>query len=280
MTPEAEAAFIAGKTLYERGDYLGALTRLREAHNRSSQAEPLRWLFRTQKKLSRYTEMIGSLRAYIQHPDPTIPLESRRIACESFSKAVSSTGTIRVVASEAGATVVLGEDTTGTTPLPDVLRVDGERPVVVQITKPGRKPYTWKGIVPAGQEITLDAVLAKDTHEGHLTVDAEPGDLVSLDGEPVAAGPWNRAVASGPHTLLVTGPLMLPYSIDLTIQDNTVRDVVARLQPAIPTWVWVLGGTLLAGGAAVGASFLFQPSYRGGNVGSPGYVELSSGGLR
>lgn len=279
MTPEAEAAFSAGKILHDRGDYLGALTRLREAYDRSSQAEPLRWLFRTQKKLSRYTEMIGSLRAYIQHPDPTIPLEYKRIACESFSKAVSSTGTIRVVSSEAGATVVLGESPAGTTPLPDALRVDADRPVVVQISKPGRKPYTWKGVVPAGQEITLEAVLAKDTHEGHLAVDAEDGDLVSLDGRPVGSGPWDRAVASGPHTLLVTGPLMAPYSIDLTVQDNTVRDVVARLQPAIPTWVWVLGGTLLAGGAAVGAAFLFQPSYRGGNV-SPAYVELSSGGLR
>ena len=87
---------------------------------------------------------------------------------------------------------------------------------------------------------------------------------------------------TGGHTLKVTAPKMRTYQAEVLIQDRQPREVSVTLEAepnkGLPTWVWVAGGVVLAGGLATGGYFLFkgEPTYSGpsGNL-NPGIIQAS-----
>ncbi len=273
MSPEAEAAFAAGKTFYARGDYMAALNKLQEAYDKSNQMKPLRWLVFTQKKLNRYTDLIASLPHLIEDPGPEVTAADRSDACDTFSKAVRSTGTVRFLATEADVTVSVGDGKPATIERLDVVRVDGDRPIEVRITKPGFKPFLWKGAVPSGQEIIIDATLKKDEEKAMLAVVAEEGAQIWLEGKSMGLTRWEGWRPAGPYSLMVTAPGKNPFKETLLLQEKTPRSVEVTLDPKIPTWVLVVGATVLAGSAAIACTQLFRSAPVYGTI-SPGVVDL------
>jgi hypothetical protein len=74
---------------------------------------------------------------------------------------------------------------------------------------------------------------------------------------------------------------MLNYRTELALADGDNRTLSVTLEPenkggGVPAWVWVTGGVVLAGGAAVGGYFAFHKTEAQPQVGtlSPGTVTL------
>jgi len=78
----------------------------------------------------------------------------------------------------------------------------------------------------------------------------------------------------------------LPHQSDVVVLDNQTNNLQLTLQDepktglvektAVPTWLWIAGGTLVAG-ASVGAYFLLKPSnsrYEDVSQGSWGSLSL------
>jgi hypothetical protein len=72
---------------------------------------------------------------------------------------------------------------------------------------------------------------------------------------------------------------MIDYQSDVAVRDNETRTVAVTLQAqpktgVVPMWAWIVGGAVVATGAAIGGYFLFKP---GETTGQPTPGSLSPG---
>jgi hypothetical protein len=102
--------------------------------------------------------------------------------------------------------------------------------------------------------------LAAQVRTAHLLVVGEPEVTVSVDGKPAGKGRFDGTVTSGSHTVLVTGPGKVPYRAEIDLKDGETRsvDVTLETERSGALWPWVVGGAVVAAGAAVGGYFLFK----------------------
>lgn len=276
---DAAAEIKIGAVLSENADYEGALVRFKRAYEKSNHPAALEWVIATLQELHRYKEMRDSLDLLLAKPTGARSREDTEKQCKKAASLAVVIGALRVVATEPGAAVSIHEKTVGTTPLPEVARVDADREVELRVTKTGFKPFVWKGSVRGGREVTIRATLERDLHEAPLTVDPGRSGQIRIDGTSVGLARWTGVLPSGPHALLVTAPLKIPFSQDLTIEDHKPRTLTVSLVERVPAWVWVLGGTLLTGGMALGTAFLFRSPPTQGTL-QPHYLDFSSGGQK
>lgn len=266
-----------GAVLSKNEDHEGALVHFKRAYEDSGHPDSLGWIISTLFRLHRYKEMRDHIDLLLGKPSGAISREDKERQCKNAASLTQLIGALRVVATEPKAEVTVDEKLAGTTPLPEVARVDGDREVVLRVTKTGFKPFVWKGSVRGGREVTIRATLERDLHEAPLTIETGKTDQIRIDGAPVGLARWTGALPSGPHALLVSAPLKIPFSQDLALEDHKPRTVTVHLVERVPAWVWVLGGTLLTGGVALGTAFLFRPSPTRGTL-QPHYLDFSSGG--
>jgi hypothetical protein len=173
----------------------------------------------------------------------------------------------------------------GTTPLAGPMRIDvGARQL--RVTKPGFKEFSETEQVAGAAEVAVNVNLVKEVHEGHLYVDADPKDAISIDGKVVATGKWEGVLSSGGHALRITAPGFITHQSDVMIQDGQSRHLSISLQPAgagskgvSSAWFWGGGGVLVAAGV-VAAVILTRPAKPEPTAGtmSPGTVAASFGG--
>ena len=281
LPPKAEAEYQAGRILFDNGDYEGALPKFLLALELSQEPRVMLKIMSTEIKRLHYTKALGWLTRFLDDPSPVIPPEDRKDGCDVARGIPQFIGAIRVVTAQAGATVTIDGVEVGTTPLAEVQRVDAGRTLEIQIKKAKFRPRTFKLGVPAGKEIVLSADLEREAHEGRLTVEAGATDQIWLDGKSVGLGRFEGAVVSGGHTLRVTAPGKQPNEREIVLKDDERRTVQVKLVDAAPggppAWVWIVGGAVLAGGAALGGALLFEQSPVRGNI-EPRVVQLSFGG--
>lgn len=283
LPPKADAEYQAGRILFQNGDYEGALPKFVLALEISKEPRVMLRIMATEMKRLRYTNALGWLTKFLDDPSPVIPALDKQEACDVARGIPQYIGAVRVVSPEAGATVLIDGVEVGTTPLKDVRRVDAGRAIEIQVRKPQFKELSWKLSVPAGKEVVIDADLKREIHEGRLVVETGAQHQIWLDGKSVGIGKWEGAVASGGHTLRVTGPGKQPNEREVTVKDDERRTVQVSLVDAAPSgppaWLWIIGGAVLAGGAALGGALLYERAPVQGNI-EPRVVQLSFGGRK
>jgi len=283
LTGMAKAEHGAGVVLFQEGDYAGAIEKFEQAYELSRDHRLLWNVALCQKNLRRYARLLQTLVRMEKEAGEGLTAEERKEVAELRKVAESLVSRVEIRASEAGATVLVGSEVVGTTPLAEPVLVDiGEHRI--RITKPGFKDFMRPERIEGGGRIAIAAMLEKVVHRGRLAVVAGPEDLIALDGRVVGRGRWEGSVPSGTHALRVTAPGKQAHTSEVLVRDNEARRVDVGLNPerrgsSMSTWLWIGGGVALVAGAAVAGAVLFEPG-RPAEQGTLGSIPLSFGGRR
>jgi hypothetical protein len=259
----ARAEYEAGRILYADKDYGNAIVKFQKAHEIAGDPRLLWNVAVCEKNLRRYSRMLRTIKRYQTEAASILTADERAQAVEIIKTVETFVSALRITSTEGGADVYVDDDKLGTTPLAEPIMVDvGKRRI--RLLKPGFKEAVVNQEVIGGGEIVLDVPMEKDIHHGRLQVFANAEDIIHLDGKAVGKERWEGSLSSGGHTLRVTAPGMAPYQSEVVIQDDRTRRVDVSLSPqartdTTRTVLWVVGGVVLATGAAVGGYFLFRP---------------------
>jgi hypothetical protein len=227
--------------------------------------------------------MLRTIKRYQAEAAKILTADERAQAAEIIKTVETFVSALKLTSTEAGADVYVDDDKLGTTPLAEPIMIDvGKRRI--RVVKQGFKEAVLNQEVVGGGEIVLDVPLEKDVHHGRLQVFAGAEDIISLDGKAVGKERWEGSLSSGGHTLKVTATGMAPYQSEVVIQDDKTRRVDVSLSPqartdTTRTVLWIVGGVVLASGAAVGGYFLFRPQTATPVMGTlaPGSTQLYFG---
>jgi hypothetical protein len=124
----------------------------------------------------------------------------------------------------------------------------------------------------AKEPLAVSLALERESRLGRLRVRAdEASDVIELDGREVGRGTFDQRIPAGEHHLTVKRSGAEPRSLEFVIGENETRSVALSLERrgGLPTWLWVGGGVLLAGGATVAAVLLTRRTeYEGSTPGT------------
>lgn len=261
LTGLAKADYIAGRVLFQDGDFASALVKFESAFGQSKNPLLLWNMAVCEKSLRHYAKMLGLLERYrVDARDKLAEADIKEVdgLVESVKALVSP---LELTTNEALAEVLVDGVSLGTTPLTKAPLVDvGEHTITLK--KKGFREKTERIKVTGGAPLVLAFVLEREVHEGTISVHAGPGDAIFLDGKVVGTGAFIGKVGSGGHTLRVTAKGFRAHTGEVLVQDGETRRVDVTLErdaSGIPTWAWVAGGVVLASGAAVGGYFLLRP---------------------
>lgn len=274
LTGMAKADYAAGRVLFGDGDAAGALVKFRAAHEASKEPRLLWNIAACEKALHHYARALTLVESYRAEAGPALD-EGEREEADRIILALSPlVAKMSVNVEEPAASVTVDDEAVGTTPLAP-LRVDlGRRHLVVK--KRGFRDHDALVLVTGAADVVVDVKLAREIHEGRLFVRAPSTATVAVDNRVVGTGSWEGKLPSGGHSLRVTSQGMRTYQTDVYVQDDQTRtlDVVLEPEPksGIPTWLWIAGGAVVAGGLAAGGYFLVKP-------GDPVSPEPTSGSL-
>jgi hypothetical protein len=264
---EAKDAYSAAKLLFLNHDYSGALTQFGRAYELAQDPRLLFDMAVCEKNLRHYVRMHALLERYVADPSPLISPESRATAREALAAIQGFVGSLRVAASEGGASVSLDGEPVGVTPLAKPVSVDlGKH--VVGVRKAGFAPTETTVEVPGGVEVPVEVHLTPEVHAARLVVSADAAAAIAVDGALAATGRFDRAVAPGAHELSVTEPgrRAYPAQVDLHAGETRTLEVSLEREAGAPVWPWIVGATVVAAGAAVGGYFLFKPKDQAADV--------------
>ena len=282
LSGQAKADYDSARMLFGVNDYTAALIKFGSAYTASKDARLLFNMATCQSKLHHYAKALGLMKSYVKDGGALLSDQDRADADAAIKAFEPLTSSVVVNASEPGATISVDDEIVGQSPVaPFVVDIGVHK---VRVSKPEFADFTADLTVSGSAQFTVDAKLAPVVHEGHVSVRAGATDSISLDGSPVGSGSWAGSLKSGGHTLRVTADGMIPYQSEVLVQDGQSRDLSVTLNPEpskglLPTWAWIAGGVVIAGGLGVGGYFLFKPSpkYDGpaGNLG-PGIVQANA----
>jgi hypothetical protein len=279
LTGEAKADYEGAKLLFADGDYTGALSKFKQAYDKSKDPRLLWNMAVCEKNLRHYYKLQTLVRKYLDDGKGLLTPEQETQARELVEAVQSFIATLDVKTAEAGAEIAIDGQPAGTTPLSAPLPIDlGTH--VVTVTKPGFVTVSKEIEVQGGSNATLDVTLQPDVTTAHVVVVASPGDAIAFDGRVVGDGRWESNVPSGPHVIRVTATGMKPYESRVEFAKGTNRTLTVTLEKerSMP-WLWIAGGTVVATGLVVGGYFLFRPEDQQspqpqGSL-SPGLINLS-----
>jgi PEGA domain-containing protein len=260
----AKEDYQAGRLLYGNGDYAGALLRFVAGYD-ASQDPRLLWNAAVcEKAMGHYANAMALVRRYLDPGSPLVTPEAARNAHEFIAAAESRTARLDVVSNELDAMVYVDGKPMGSTPLQQAFPVDqGVHEVAVK--KSGFAEFSTQITVTDSADVHVQAPLASMVHDGRVAVHARPGDAIAVDGRVVAGETWEGPLPSGAHSVRVTAPGSRPFETDVLVRDGTTRTLDVKLEPnrsgaGVPTWVWLVGGTVLAAGATTAGYFLLKPA--------------------
>ncbi len=257
----AKQAYESAKLLATNHDFAGALAEFRQAYTISRDPRLLFNMAICEKNLHHYARMKSTLEQYMREDGAAMTPESRATVDEALSAIKPLVASVQLTVSEAGATVDVDGDAVGTTPLAAPLTMDlGRHQLSVRKAGFGTLEQTIE--TPGGNETVLSLSMVADRHAAQLIVSAGPEATVVVDGKIAAQGRFDGSVATGTHTITVTAPGKHPYKADLDLRDGETRSLQVTLEADAhggSAWPWIVGGVILAAGAATGGYFLFKP---------------------
>jgi hypothetical protein len=263
LTGEAKAEYQSAVLVYADGDFKAALLKFQRAYDLSKEGRLLWNMAVCEKNLRHYSRALGLVERYQREARASMSEQDRREASDLVNAIGSFVGQVWVTVDLPGAAVTIDDEPVGTTPLTAPLQVDiGSRRL--RVSKSGYLDYTEMLEVAGKAEVRATAKLEKETHEGRISVDTEPGAAITIDGQAMGVGRWSGTVASGGHTLRVNAKGKRAYQSEVVVRDKESRDISVTLDPessglSTTTWLLLTGGAVLVAGAAIGSYFLFKP---------------------
>jgi formylglycine-generating enzyme required for sulfatase activity len=140
-------------------------------------------------------------------------------------------GRLSVTSRPAGATVTVGSEYRGTTPLE--LAVPPGAPLEVRVSLAGHATYSTEVAVAAGQRVEVQAPLEALTGEVLITSQPQGAELL-IDGSPHGRTGQTVELEARPHEIEVRLEGYGPYRTTITPEPGLTRAVRAILQPAGP----------------------------------------------
>jgi PEGA domain len=267
LVGDARDDYVSGRELYATGDYAGALLRFESAY-RSSADPRLLWNAAVcQKAMGHYVRAVALVRRYVDSASHLVTPEAARIAEAFVIAAEALTAHLDVVPNVPDAAVFLDGEPAGPTPLSPAYRIDvGVHDL--SVTKSGFSAFTTKVTVTDSTDVHVRAWLSELPRDGRVAVHGRRGDTIAVDGRVVAGETWEGELPSGPHEIRVTAPGWRPFRADVVVEPGQTRTLDVRLDPeprvaragGAPAWAWIVGGTVVAAGAATAGYFLFKPA--------------------
>jgi diacylglycerol kinase family enzyme len=275
----AKDAYESAKLLVANHDFAGALAQFARAYDLSKAPEMLFDMAICQKNLLHYARMQALLTRYLVEGGASLSPSDHQSVDSALLAIRSLVASLKVTVNVDGATVLVDGEVMGTTPLASPLAVDlGRRTVMVQ--KPDFDAITKVVDVVGGSVMDIPVTLVEHQNTGQLVITSDDDATVSIDGKIVGKGRFDAALAAGAHEVHLTEPGRMPYSSEVDLKGGETRtlQVTLEIPHHAPIWPWVVGGALVAAGAAVGGYFLFRPADRIGAspTGSISTVHLSS----
>ena len=256
----SKEAYDSARLLVTNHDYAGALTKFDQAYRLSKDPRLLYDMAVCEKSLRHYARMQALLQQYVHDGGGVISAESRAAVDDALSAIKSLVATIDVKVSETGATVVLDGETAGTTPLASPLTVDLGKHLVI-VRKAGFAPVEQTVETPGGAPTAVVVTLAPQGHVGHIIVTASDSATILVDAAVAGKGGFDSTLPSGMHEVRVTEAGKVPYKTDVELHDGETRTMQVTLESehGAAIWPWIVGGVVVAAGAAVGGYFLLKP---------------------
>jgi len=278
LVGDAKVDYDTAKVLFEDGDFAGAATKFRKAHDRAKDPRLLWNIAVCEKGLRHYARVDKLVEQYLDEGRAILSPEQTRAARDLRVAITSFIGTLKL-AVEPGTQIAIDGEPVGTAPFERPIPLDlGAHKLTAE--KAGFRPFAAPFEIAGGDETKLEIALRPLSSKARLVVQAGEGNAIAFDGRMVAATRWQAEVDPGPHTLRVTAPRRKPYELRLDLVDGSNRTVEVTLQNEAPLlWPWIAGGAALLGGAVLGGYFLFKPGTKPGDQpeGSlpPGSLQLS-----
>ncbi|MDX2054486.1 MAG: PEGA domain-containing protein [Polyangiaceae bacterium] len=258
-----KADYVSGKILYEDGDFAGALVKFESAYRASNDPRLLWNVAVCHKALRHYAEVLRLLRVYEKDAGAYLSADDKEDVSRLMTAIVPLVSSVNVSGTPADAEVFLDGVSVGRLPLTAPLLVDiGKRQVSVK--KSGYKEFTQALEISGDEKLNVSVTLEKVVTQGTLIVRAGQGDRILVDGKAVGTGTWQGKLSRGAHSLTVRAEGKRSFNAEITIEPGRTRTVTAELEAeasgGLPTWLWVTGGVLVAGGAAASGYLIFGQS--------------------
>jgi hypothetical protein len=262
LTGAARADYESARSLYAERDFGASLIKFTAAYAASKDPRLLWNMASCEEKRRHYTKALALLRRFVDEGGALLTGADRADAARYIRAIEPLTSMARIDVSEPGAEVYVDDERVGTSPLAPLALDVGVH--ALRVRKADFHDVTER-VTISGGEIPIAVTLLPVVHEGRLAVRAPARAAIALDGAPIGVGSWSGAVRSGGHTLRVTEPGMTAYQSEVLVQDGQSREVSVTLTPEaghglLPTWAWIAGGVVLAGGIGAGGYFLLKPA--------------------
>jgi hypothetical protein len=257
---DAKAAYDSGELLVANGDYVGALTKLREAYEGSKDPRLLYEMALCEKELRRYAPMQSLLQQYLRDAEGSIPQDIRTAVDEALAAIKNLVATVTVTSIEPEATVLVDGEVVGVTPIPAPLTLELGKHVIVA-KKAGFDSNEQTIDAVGGSAVSVALVLIAQPHLAQLVVRSDANATVKIDDRVVGVGHYEGQLEPGTHGVQLTEAGKEPYRVVLELHDGETRMVEITLadQKHAP-WPWIVGGAVLAAaGAAVAGYFIANP---------------------
>ncbi|MET0794011.1 MAG: PEGA domain-containing protein [Polyangiaceae bacterium] len=275
---DAKRDYELGRLLYDNGDFAGALLRFESALRASGEPRLLWNAAVCEKALRHYAKAAAKMRQFLA-ANPAGMTDATRTSAREFEAAAESlTAPLEVTSNVPGATLYVDQDHLGPLPLAGPARIDwGAHQILVKM--PGYVEYAQTVSVTGSAVVRVAAVLRPTVYAGRIIVRAGPSHAIFVDGRRTGWGTWEGVLISGHHSLRVAGEGFIPLERQITVMDGQTQGFDITLERAerfrMPKWVWLVGGGVLAAGAATASYFVFKPEPgRAATPGSLGTVRL------
>ena len=280
LTGSARDAYASAQILFNNGDFAGALTKYGQAYDLSKDPRLLFNMAVCARTLHAYARMQALLTQFRREAGATISPRDRDDVDAALAAIRNLVGSVRLTISEPDAAIAIDGEPVGQSPLSDPLVLDlGKHTVTV--SKPGFASASRTVTIAGGSEAAVDVALVAHRPVAELAVAAEEGATIVIDGQVTALGRFDGPLPAGPHQVRVTEPGKLPYEAEADLRDGETRTMQVSLESekhGRPVWPWIVGGAVVAAGAAVGGYFLFrsQPAAPATPPDQLGQLQLSS----
>ena len=281
LSGAAREAYSSAQVLVNNGDYTGAYAKFWQAYELSKDPRLLFNMAVCARNTHDYARMQGLLARYQREAGSSMAADDKADVENALATIRTLVGAVKLSVSEAGAAVLVDGQQVGTTPLADPIVLNlGKH--TLSVTKGGFQSAEQALDIAGGSETPIALTLVAQRHVARLIVGSDEGATVVVDGQNAAKGHFEGQVAPGRHEVSVTEPGKLPYKAQIDLRDGEMRSLDVTLESeargGAPIWPWIVGGALVAAGAAVGGYFLFQPQDQTLGVpdGRSGTVRLSA----
>jgi hypothetical protein len=284
LTGQAQADYQAAKLLYGDGDFAGASLKFKQAFDASKDVRLLWNMAACEKNLRHYSKVYKLVERYVELGGSVLTESDKKDATDLLDAMKSYISRAKFAVNETDATISVDDEVIGMSPLMETVLLDmGARRI--RVTKPGFAEYSETMQVQGASELPITVKLAKETHEGRISVSAAADNMLYLDGKMVGQGHWEGTVPSGTHNLKVTAQGMKPYQTEIVLNDKETRTLGVTLEPEAKSggsgalW-WVIGGVLVAGAAGSTVYLVTRNKDSGGGTTPPVLGTIQPGSVQ